>query len=104
MSLKIKLDDDQRWAPEEPSYCYGSLTVSSGIVYNADHTFRIEFHPHWMNLMNQLEVGDVVTDEKERVGLLTKEVETSMGMRQFLVSFAGEEEVCYSFLLKKVEE
>ena len=104
MSLRIKLDDDQMWAPENSSYCYGSLSLSSGIVYDVDNTFRIQFHPHWMQAMNDLEVGDIVTDDKDRIGLLTKEVETTIGMKQFVVSFSGEEEVCFSFLLKKVEE
>lgn len=104
MSLKIKLDDNQMWSPEDSSYCYGSLSLSSGIVYDADNTFKIQFHPHWMKLMNNLEVGDAVTDEKNRIGLLTKELISTMGMKQFVVSFSGEEEVCFSFLLKKIEE
>ena len=104
MSLKIKTDDDQMWAPEDSLYSYGSLSLSSGIVYDADNTFEIQFHPYWMELMNNLEVGDVVTDERNRIGLLTKELVTAMGMKQFVVSFSGEEEVCFSFLLKKIEE
>mgnify|MGYP003112222437 CR=1 FL=1 len=104
MSLKIKLDDSQMWTPDDSPFCYGSMTVSSGIVYDADHTFKIKFHPHWMELMNDLCVGDIVTDSKGRVGLLLKEVETTIGMKQFVTSFSGEEEILYSFLLRKVEE
>ena len=104
MSLKIKLEDSQMWSPEEADFYYGSMTVSSGIVYDTDHTFKVQFHPYWMELMNELEVGDVVTDPKGRVGLLVKEVEANIGMRQFVTSFSGQEEIFYSFLLRKVGE
>ena len=112
MSLKIK-SDDVMWAPpvDSSTYHYGELdcTLNTG-NYEFGASMEIKFHPKWVEQMNKIEIGDVVTDETGRVGLVMEErtptpsmIKVS-GVRRFLVSFAGEEEVCHSFVLHKIKE
>ena len=112
MSLKIK-SDDVMWAPKDnESYVYGELdcSLATGNYELHSPSMEIVFHPKWVKQMNEIEVGDVVTDETGRVGLVMKEERNTPGMiklknvRRFVVSFAGEEETCHSFVLHKIKE
>ena len=112
MSFKIKTDDVM-WTPrDDETYIYGELdcSLSSGNYELHSPAMEIVFHPKWVEQMNNIEVGDLVTDEVGRVGLVMKEERNSPGMiklknvRRFLVSFSGEEEVCHSFVLHRLEE
>lgn len=112
MSLKIK-SDDVMWAPKDDGfYVYGELDCSlvSGNYELHSPSMEIVFHPKWVEQMNKIEVGDVVTDETGRVGLVMKEARNTPGMiklksvRRFVVSFAGQEETCHSFVLHRLEE
>ena len=105
MSLKIK-GVNGMWTPkDDETYVYGELdcALSSGNYELHSPAMEIVFHPKWVKKMNEIGVGDVVTDETGRVGLIMKEEKNTPGMiklknvRRFLVSFSGEEEVCHSF-------
>lgn len=113
MSLKIK-GDDVMWTPpvDSPEYHYGELdcALSTGAYELHSPTMKVVFHPKWIERMNKIEIGDLVTDEAGRVGLVIKEelqkpeLIEILGVRRFVVSFSGKEEVCHSFVLHKIEE
>jgi hypothetical protein len=106
--------DDVMWTPPVPDpYIYGDLDCalsSGGISTEIGPIMEISFHPKWVSKMNNIEVGDIVTDEDGRVGLVMREETSKPGLikissvRKFLISFSGFEEVCYSFTLSKVED
>ena len=113
MSLKIK-NDDVMWSPNSniQEYFFEELdcAFSSGGYEPPSHAMEVVFHPSWVEEMNNIDIGDVVTDESGRTGLVMKEEKPKPGMikmagvKRFLVSFAGVEEVCHSFVLRKLEE
>ena len=113
MSKKIK-SDDVMWSPHAADpYIYGDLDCalsSGGIPTEIGPIAEISFHPKWIKQMNKIEVGDIVTDEDGRVGLVMREEVGKPGIikissvRKYLISFSGHEEVCYSFTLSKVED
>ena len=112
MSLKIK-GVNGMWTPkDDETYVYGELdcALSSGNYELHSPAMEIVFHPKWVKKMNEIGVGDVVTDETGRVGLVMKEERNTPGMiklknvRRFVVSFSGEEETCHSFVLHRLEE
>jgi hypothetical protein len=111
MSLKIK-SDDVMWSPEEDdTYYYGELNCSLATGnYGFSSAIKVVFHPKWVNRMNELSVGDAVTDETGRVGIIVSEQERRPSVielkdvKSFVVAFADVEEVCHSFVLHRVQE
>ena len=113
MSKKNKSDDVMWSPPLTDPYMYGDLDCAlstGGIPTEIGPIAEISFHPKWVSKMNNIEVGDIVTDEDGRVGLVMREETNKSGIikitsvRKFLISFSGHEEVCYSFTLSKVED
>ena len=116
MSLKIKLDDSQMWVPPVDSSGYSIPWSSSDLsavdgTYDMGGTISLSLHPDLLKIMNSLKVGDLVSDHKGRIGIVVREVEieptktiTISGVKSFVVSFSGKEEMCFSFTLSKMEK
>jgi uncharacterized protein YkvS len=66
----------------------------------------MSIHPDWIALMDQLEVGDIVTTHTGTIGVITKIHEdriSLLGMRKYEVLIGNEREIFFSINLKKVE-
>tara|TARA_R100000030_G_scaffold89120_1_gene73335 strand:+ start:853 stop:1203 length:351 start_codon:yes stop_codon:yes gene_type:complete len=106
--------DDVMWSPPlADPYMYGDLDCglsSGGISTEIGPIVEISFHPKWVSKMNNISIGDIVTDEDGRVGLVMREEISKPGIikissvKKYLISFSGHEEVCYSFGLSRVED
>ena len=68
----------------------------------------MSIHPDWLALMDQLEVGDVVTTHtSESLVLITKIYQdriSLLGMKKYEVLIGNEKEIFFSINLKKVEK
>ena len=105
MSLKLKPTGEKLWTePQEPLYDFPIETIR-GLVWPEPPTLKMSIHPGWLSLMDQLEVGDVVTTHENHVGVITKVFEiTSLGMRKYEVLIGNKKEVFFSMSLKKIED
>ena len=65
----------------------------------------MSIHPDWLKMMDQLQIGDIVTTHTGEIGVVTKIYElTSLGMKKFEVLVGNNKEVFFSINLKKVED
>ena len=99
MSLKIKFPDGKMWTDiKEGSYSFQNKDWSIP-------TLRMAIHPEWLEMMDKLQVGDVVTTHENHVGVITKIYEiTSLGMRKYEVLIGSKKEIFFSMSLKKIED
>ena len=105
MSLKIKFKDDFWTKLKEGDYSYDIPPISDSVFYPDTPTLKMSIHPGWLKLMDQLEVGDIVTTHTDAIGVVTRVYElTSLGMKKYEVLIGNEKEVFFSINLKKVEE
>lgn len=110
MSLKIKLKDGTWEKLFEGDYSFNDLyesniSISSPIQWPEYPSLKMSIHPGWLKLMDQLEVGDIVTTHDNHVGVITKVSEVmSLGMKKFEVLIGNKKEVYFSINLKKIEE
>ena len=110
MSLKIKLQEGIWSKVSEGDYSYRDLQNSSTNIRGPFQwpeypSLKMSIHPAWLKLMDQLEVGDVVTTHENQVGVITKVSDiTSLGMKRFEVLIGNEKETFFSINLKKIEE
>ena len=110
MSLKIKLEEGFWSKISEGDYSYRDLQNSSTNIrgplqWPEYPSLKMSIHPDWLKLMDQLEVGDVVTTHENQVGVITKVSDiTSLGMKRFEVLIGNEKETFFSINLKKIEE
>tara|TARA_B100000287_G_C20210139_1_gene613770 strand:- start:39 stop:377 length:339 start_codon:yes stop_codon:yes gene_type:complete len=107
MSLKIKFKDELWTKVLDGDYKY-DITPITGVEdfdWSTTPSLKMSIHPGWLSLMDQLEVGDIVTTHKQDIGVITKVYEiTSLGMKKYEVLIGNEKEVFFSINLKKVEE
>ena len=109
MSLKIKFKDGVWSKLAEGDYSYddfpSTINIGSPITWPEMPSLRMSIHPDWLKIMDELEVGDVVTTHEDQVGVITKVSEiTSLGMKKFEVLIGNEREIYFSINLKKIEE
>jgi len=112
MSLKIKFKDNL-WANlSDNEYSYDNIFVSPtypplDVGYPQRSVLSMSIHPDWLALMDQLEIGDVVTTHTGVIGVITRIYEdriSLLGMRKYEVLVGNEREVFFSINLKKVEK
>jgi len=106
MSLKIKNPNGKIWIdPKLTSYNY-PIEISN--IKHQDWsapTLKMSIHPDWLEMMDKLQVGDVVTTHENHVGVITKIYEiTSLGMRKYEVLIGNKKEIYFSMSLKKIED
>ena len=66
---------------------------------------KMGIHPGWTILMDDLEIGDLVTTYEGKIGVVCQILdETELEVRRIKVMIEGKSEVFFSFNLKKVEE
>ena len=66
-------------------------------------TMEMAIHPGWLELMDKLEIGDVVTTYKGDIGIITKIYDiTSLGMKKYEILIGSEREIFFSINLKKM--
>ena len=67
-------------------------------------TIKMSIHPGWLELMDKLEIGDVVTTHKGDIGVVTKIYDiTSLGMKKYEILIGNEREIFFSINLKKMD-
>ncbi len=111
MSLKIKFKDNLWSNLGDNEYTYDNLPAphtypALNLAYPEQSVLSMSIHPDWIALMDQLEVGDVVTTHTGVIGVITRIYEdhiTLLGMRKYEVLIGNEREVFFSINLKKVE-
>tara|TARA_X000001388_G_C2126829_1_gene83502 strand:+ start:118 stop:465 length:348 start_codon:yes stop_codon:yes gene_type:complete len=111
MSLKIKFKDNLWSNLESSEYSYDNLPSphtypALNMGYPQQSVLSMSIHPDWIALMDQLEVGDVVTTHTGVIGVITKIYEdriSLLGMRKYEVLIGNEREIFFSINLKKVE-
>jgi hypothetical protein len=103
MSIKLNFPDGKIWTKlQDPTYSF-PMGESSELEW-PQPTLRMSIHPGWLDLMDRLEVGDVVTTHENHVGVITKVFEiTSLGMRKYEVLIGNKKEIFFSMSLKKIE-
>lgn len=110
MSLKIKFKDGVWSKLAEGDYSYEDfsatpINIGSPITWPEMPALRMAIHPDWLKLMDDLEVGDVVTTHENQVGVITKISDiSSLGMKKFEVLIGNDREIFFSINLKKIEE
>tara|TARA_R100001460_G_scaffold74284_1_gene115344 strand:+ start:288 stop:626 length:339 start_codon:yes stop_codon:yes gene_type:complete len=104
MSLKLKISDIKLWDKLQE----GSYTFPSGLYSDLEWpqpTLKMSIHPDWLKMMDDLEVGDVVTTHENYVGVITKIFDvTSLGMKKYQVLIGDKKEIYFSMSLKKIED
>jgi len=112
MSLKIRFKDDLWNKLGDNEYTYDNMCAphtypALNMGYPQQSVLSMSIHPDWIALMDQLEVGDVVTTHTGVIGVITKIYEdriSLLGMRKYEVLIGNEREVFFSINLKKVEK
>ena len=65
----------------------------------------MSIHPGWLELMDKLEVGDVVTTHKGEIGVVTRIYDiTSLGMKKYEILIGNTREIFFSINLKKLDK
>ena len=111
MSLKIKFKDDLWNNLSDNEYLYDNLPAPGiypalNLAYPEQSILSMSIHPDWISLMDQLEVGDVVTTHTGVIGVITRIYEDTMsllGMRKYEVLIGNDRDVFFSINLKKIE-
>jgi len=112
MSLKVKFKDNIWSKLGDNEYAYDNIPpfdysfLDSGYPQKTP-VLSMSIHPGWLALMDQLEVGDVVTTHTGVIGVITKIYEdriSLLGMRKYEVLMGNERETFFSINLKKVEK
>lgn len=109
MSLKIKFKDGIWSKVADDSYSYAdfpsTIDVSSPITWPEMPSLKMSIHPDWLKIMDELEVGDVVTTHDNQVGVITKVSDiTALGMKKFEVLVGNDRQIYFSINLKKIED
>ena len=100
MSLKIKLTESLWSNASDGDYSYVNQLDSL-----SNSTLKMSIHPGWLELMDKLEVGDIVTTHKNEIGVVTKIYDiTSLGMKKYEILIGNTREIFFSINLKKVDE
>ena len=103
MSLKIKLSDSLWNNINDGDYSYNDV-VNNG-RWHSNSTLKMSIHPGWLELMDKLEVGDVVTTHKGEIGVVTRIYDiTSLGMKKYEILIGNEREIFFSINLKKLDK
>lgn len=104
MSLKIKIPDENIWSKlQDQDYTFPHDKMRE--LEWPQPTLRMSIHPEWLKIMDQLDVGDVVTTHESYVGVITKVFDiTSLGMRKYEVLIGNKKEIFFSMSLKKIED
>lgn len=103
MSLKIKPSDSLWDNINEGDYSYDDAT--NGGRWYSNSTLKMSIHPGWLELMDKLEVGDVVTTHKNEIGVVTRIYDiTSLGMKKYEILIGNEREIFFSINLKKLDK
>ena len=112
MSLKVRFKENVWTQLNDNEYAYDNIAgphiyppIDIGYP-EVQPTLSMSIHPDWLALMDQLEVGDVVTTHTGVIGVITKIYEdriSLLGMRKYEVLVGNEREVFFSINLKKVE-
>jgi len=110
MSLKVKFED-QLWTNlSEGEYLYDNTIEDcgppfSGLKNPEQSALAMSIHPGWLKLMDELEIGDIVTTHTGALGVVTKVYEdriSLLGMIKYEVLIGNEKETFFSINLKKV--
>ena len=71
----------------------------------SNSTLKMSIHPGWLELMDKLEVGDVVTTHKGEIGVVTRIYDiTSLGMKKYEILIGNTREIFFSINLKKLDK
>ena len=107
MSLKVKFNDKLWIDAKDGDYKYDITPTPTGdaYMYPDPPSLKMSIHPDWLELMDRLEVGDIVTTHFGDIGVVTKVYNiTSLGMKKYEVLIGNEKQIFFSINLKKVEE
>ena len=100
MSLKIKLSESLWSNTSDGDYSYVNQLDSL-----SNSTLKMSIHPGWLELMDKLEVGDIVTTHKNEIGVVTRIYDiTSLGMKKYEILIGNTREIFFSINLKKVDK
>ena len=100
MSLKIKLTESLWSNASDGDYSYVNQLDSL-----SNSTLKMSIHPGWLELMDKLEVGDIVTTHKNEIGVVTRIYDiTSLGMKKYEILIGNTREIFFSINLKKVDK
>tara|TARA_R110000824_G_scaffold219367_1_gene406243 strand:+ start:1359 stop:1667 length:309 start_codon:yes stop_codon:yes gene_type:complete len=100
VSLKIKLTESLWSNASDGDYSYVNQLDSL-----SNSTLKMSIHPGWLELMDKLEVGDIVTTHKNEIGVVTRIYDiTSLGMKKYEILIGNTREIFFSINLKKVDE
>ena len=103
MSLKIKLTEPLWNNTNEGDYSYNDV-VNNG-RWHSRMPLSMSIHPGWLELMDKLEVGDIVTTHKGEIGVVTRIYDiTALGMKKYEILIGNTREIFFSINLKKVDE
>ena len=104
MSLKIKPSGSLWNNVSDGDYNFDDM-LNRGIQWPSTPTLKMSMHPGWLELMDQLEVGDIVTNHRADIGVITKIYDiTALGMKKYEVLIGNEREIFFSINLKKVDK
>ena len=100
MSLKIKLTESLWSNASDGDYSYVNQLDSL-----SNSTLKMSIHPGWLELMDKLEVGDIVTTHKNEIGVVTRIYDiTSLGMKKYEILIGNTREIFFSINLKKLDK
>ena len=100
MSLKIKLSESLWSNTSDGDYSYVNQLDSL-----SNSTLKMSIHPGWLELMDKLEVGDIVTTHKGEIGVVTRIYDiTSLGMKKYEILIGNTREIFFSINLKKLDK
>jgi len=89
---------------------YGANVITGDGVKITPYTgwelgISMTLHPEWIKQMDTLEVGDLVTTNEGKTGIVAKAGEmTELGIKKYEVLIEGKRETLFSLSLKKMEE
>ena len=103
MSFKVNTPESLWSNIDEGDYSYND-TIDQGL-WTKPSTLKMSIHPGWLELMDKLEVGDIVTTHKSDIGVVTKIYDiTSLGMKKYEILIGNEREIFFSINLKKMDK
>jgi hypothetical protein len=82
-----------------------NVITGGGLTMPPPVTLRMAIHPFWIEQMDSIDVGDLVTTHTGEVGIVTKVLPmTELKVKRVEVLIGAKREIYFSMSLKKIED